>query len=70
MSEKGTSIASGYRGASILSNHRSCVGRHLAENMVFITLVTLLFAFDINPEMNENGQGVMPEVEYTGGAFM
>lgn len=49
---------------------RSCVGRHLAENMVFITLVTLLFAFDINPEMNENGQGVMPEVEYTGGAFI
>lgn len=46
------------------------MGRHLAENMVFITLVTLLFAFDINPEMDENGQGVMPEVEYTGGALM
>lgn len=56
--------------ASHLSNHRSCVGRYLAENMIFIALVTLLFAFDISPEVDKNGKTIIPEVEYTGGAFM
>ena len=55
---------------SHLSNHRSCVGRYLAENMIFIALVTLLFAFDISPEVDKNGKTIIPEVEYTGGAFM
>jgi len=46
------------------------VGRYLAENMIFIALVTLLFAFDISPEVDKNGKTIIPEVEYTGGAFM
>ena len=46
------------------------MGRHLAENMIFIALVTFLFAFDISPEKDRNGQTIMPEVRYTGGAFM
>lgn len=46
------------------------MGRYLAENMIFIALVTLLFAFDISPEVDKNGEMIIPEIEYTGGAFM
>ena len=39
---------------------RTCVGMHFAEQALFISIATMLWAFDIQPPLNEQGDVVMP----------
>ena len=40
---------------------RICVGMHLALNSLFINFARMLWAFDILPALDENGQAIIPD---------
>ncbi len=45
---------------------RICPGMFLALNSVFIAVAMILYVFDISKTQDENGQEIVPEVEYDG----
>ncbi|KAJ4470435.1 cytochrome P450 [Lentinula aciculospora] len=40
---------------------RICVGRHVANNTLFIQIAFILWAFNITPELDENGKPNLPD---------
>ncbi|KAI0088575.1 cytochrome P450 [Irpex rosettiformis] len=42
---------------------RICVGMHFADQALFIAIATILWAFDINPPVDENGDVVIPPTD-------
>ncbi|KAI0080439.1 cytochrome P450 [Panus rudis PR-1116 ss-1] len=47
---------------------RSCPGLHLARNSIFINIARILWAFDISPAVDDNGNKVLPDTRnYTNG---
>ncbi|KAK7683740.1 hypothetical protein QCA50_013116 [Cerrena zonata] len=40
---------------------RVCPGMHLARNSIFITVARILWAFDISPPVDSNGEFVLPD---------
>ena len=42
---------------------RICVGRHVANNSVYIDIVSLLWACDIAPLKDAAGKPIMPDTE-------
>lgn len=46
---------------------RKCPGRFLGENSLWIVAVSILAAFDITKVVDENGQEIMPDLEYATG---
>ncbi|KIK68270.1 hypothetical protein GYMLUDRAFT_256026 [Collybiopsis luxurians FD-317 M1] len=40
---------------------RICVGRHVANNSLFIQIASLLWAFDISPEVDASGNPCLPD---------
>lgn len=48
---------------------RICPGRHLAEDSLFITAATILSVFNILPCIDDDGNPLKTQVEYTGGTI-
>ncbi|EIM91747.1 cytochrome P450 [Stereum hirsutum FP-91666 SS1] len=48
---------------------RICPGRHLAEDSLFITAATMLSVFNILPCVDDHGNPLKKQVEYTGGTI-
>ncbi|KAF9480950.1 cytochrome P450 [Pholiota conissans] len=46
---------------------RVCPGRHLATATVWLSMATILMAFDIRPPKDASGKDIALDVEYTGG---
>ncbi|GLB38676.1 putative cytochrome P450 family protein [Lyophyllum shimeji] len=46
---------------------RVCAGRHMASSAVWITIASIVVAFDITKASDENGQAVEPSLEYSPG---
>jgi len=46
---------------------RICVGRHLAESTLWISVATILATLTIGKEIGPNGQEIPPKVEFTSG---
>lgn len=44
-------------------NVRVCVGRHLANNTIFINIVTILWALKITPPKDSNGKPIIPNTD-------
>jgi hypothetical protein len=42
---------------------RICVGRHLANNTIFINIVTVLWALKIEPPKDFNGKAIIPNTD-------
>ena len=43
---------------------RGCPGRHMAESAVWITIASILAAFNITKAVDENGEVIEPSYEY------
>ena len=52
-----------YWHALIISTFRICVGRHVANNSVFIDIACLLWATTIAPIKDSEGRPAMPDTE-------
>ncbi len=48
---------------------RNCPGVHLAENFLYIVVVTTLATFSILPELDAEGNALPPKVEHLSGAI-
>ena len=46
---------------NILPNSRICVGRHMANNSLFIDIATLLWAASISAVKDEAGNPIVPD---------
>lgn len=46
---------------------RICPGRFVAEGQLWITVASILAAFDINPGRDRNGNIVKPEAKFSSG---
>ena len=44
---------------------RACPGKHLAHSLVMLTLASVLSAFDLVREVDENGREIVPKREYS-----
>lgn len=44
---------------------RICPGRHFADDLLYITIATVLHIFDIGPPLDEGGQPVKIKYEQT-----
>ena len=40
-----------------------CVGRHVANNSIFISVATMLWALTIEPQRNANGHPIIPSAD-------
>ncbi|KAF7333200.1 Cytochrome P450 [Mycena venus] len=60
--EKVTNIVFGF-------GRRQCPGKSLAENITFAIAATVFATCDIIPEVDEDGNDVIPNVVYTSGIF-
>ncbi|KAI5116387.1 hypothetical protein M0805_006559 [Coniferiporia weirii] len=47
---------------------RTCPGMHLADAFLFITISTILTLFNISPELDKQGQPILPKIVYSTGA--
>ncbi|THU93095.1 cytochrome P450 [Dendrothele bispora CBS 962.96] len=52
--------------------HRSCVGRHVANNALFVDVVTILWAMKMKPVKDEHGKPIVPSIdeERSGGIIL
>lgn len=48
-------------------SRRLCPGRFLAESSLWLTMASVLAAFDIKPPVDENGREVIPPASFTSG---
>ncbi|KAG6883716.1 hypothetical protein C0993_004338 [Termitomyces sp. T159_Od127] len=48
---------------------RRCPGNHFANSAVWFSMVGLLYAFDISPEIDENGKEIPIRAEFEAGAI-
>lgn len=51
------------------STIRICPGRYLAETSLFVTIASILAAFNIEKDTDANGKLITPPLEYTSGAI-
>lgn len=49
---------------SLISPTRICPGRHFANAWLWLTIATLLAVFEVSPELDENGDPILPDLEY------
>lgn len=49
---------------------RICPGIHLAEDMLWMMIVTTAATLNILPALDDNGHPVLPSEDITGGAVM
>ncbi|THU87354.1 cytochrome P450 [Dendrothele bispora CBS 962.96] len=49
--------------------HRICVGRHVANNSLFIAIATILWSMTINPVKGADGNPINPDLEGEPGVF-
>jgi hypothetical protein len=49
--------------------HRRCPGNHFAHSSVWFSMVNLLSAFVISPDIDENGKEIPIKTEFTPGAI-
>lgn len=45
------------------ANHRICPGMYYANQALFIGLATMLWAFDIQPCLDEKGEAILPPTD-------
>ncbi len=45
------------------SRVRNCVGQSFANQSLFITIATMLWALDFSPAVDEDGEPIMPPLE-------
>ena len=50
-----------YDNPNILQTFRICVGRHMANNALFIDIATLLWAANISALKDEQGKPTLPD---------
>ncbi|THU78837.1 cytochrome P450 [Dendrothele bispora CBS 962.96] len=43
--------------------HRSCVGRHVANNTLFVDIATILWAMKIEPVKDAHGKSIVPSID-------
>ena len=51
----------------LLTLSRICIGRHLADNSIWMTVATMLATMNINKRVDEHGHIIEPRVEFTNG---
>ena len=44
---------------------RICPGRHFADASLWVSMASSLYTFNILPPLDENGNEVLPKLEYT-----
>ena len=44
---------------------RICPGRHFADASLWLSMASILYTFNILPPLDENGNEVLPKLEYT-----
>ena len=49
---------------------RVCPGRHLAERLLFVTIASILAAYDIGKKKDPTGAEITPPEAYTDGGMM
>jgi len=64
VSEKGLDVQRDPAKIAFGFGRRFCPGRHLAQNSIFITVASILSAFDILKATGPNGETMEPRVEY------
>ena len=55
------------QGADVTLSHSVCPGKYFADYGMWLTMATVLAAFDILPPVDENGREVVPEAAFTTG---